>query len=223
MGVSCDAVLRLTVFVVVWACDLPCQTTVAPCSVPTLNKLSSRVPTQSPPPLPFLVPSLSSTNKQALFQPAFLGFSCSGIDSYTVSAINRCDVDILRKDLFGNVVLSGGTTMFPGIGEGMTKELTALAPSTMKIKVVAPPGRKYSTWIGGSILASLFTFEPMWISKAEYDECGPSIVHRKCFQIYPPLTHPLLFPPIKSTIGGEMGNSNRAPVVWSGPRLWFGL
>ncbi len=59
--------------------------------------------------------------------------------------------------------------------------MTALAPSTMKIKVVAPPERKYSVWIGGSILASLSTFQQMWISKGEYDESGPSIVHRKCF------------------------------------------
>ena len=59
--------------------------------------------------------------------------------------------------------------------------MTALAPSTMKIKVVAPPERKYSVWIGGSILASLSTFQQMWISKSEYDESGPSIVHRKCF------------------------------------------
>ena len=92
----------------------------------------------------------------------------------------RCDVDI-RKDLYANVVLSGGTTMFLGIGERMTKELTALAPSTMKIKVVAPPERKYSVWIGGSILSSLSTFQQMWISKGEYDESGPTIVHRKCF------------------------------------------
>ena len=68
-----------------------------------------------------------------------------------------------------------------GIGERMTKELTALAPSTMKIKVIAPPERKYSVWIGGSILSSLSTFQQMWISKTEYDESGPTIVHRKCF------------------------------------------
>merc|ERR1712014_63195 len=93
----------------------------------------------------------------------------------------KCDVDI-RKDLYANVVLSGGTTMFAGIGERMTKELTALAPSTMKIKVVAPLERKYSAWIGGSILSSLSTFQPMWIHKAEYDDCGPTIVHKKCCQ-----------------------------------------
>ncbi|KAI1709289.1 actin domain-containing protein [Ditylenchus destructor] len=61
------------------------------------------------------------------------------------------------------------------------KEITALAPSTMKIKIIAPPERKYSVWIGGSILASLSTFQQMWISKQEYDESGSSIVHRKCF------------------------------------------
>jgi actin-related protein len=117
---------------------------------------------------------------EVLFQPSFIGKEASGIHDCTFQTIMKCDVDI-RKDLYGNIVLSGGTTMFPGIGERMTKELTALAPSTMKIKVVAPPERKYSVWIGGSILASLSTFQQMWISKAEYDESGPSIVHRKCF------------------------------------------
>ena len=71
--------------------------------------------------------------------------------------------------------------MFQGIADRLTKEITALAPSTMKIKVVAPPERKYSVWIGGSVLASLSTFQQMWITKEEYDEAGPSIVHRKCF------------------------------------------
>merc|ERR1719284_1960298 len=80
-----------------------------------------------------------------------------------------------------NTVLSGGTTMFPGIADRMQKEITALAPPTMKIKIIAPPERKYSVWIGGSILSSLSTFQQMWISKQEYDESGPSIVHRKCF------------------------------------------
>merc|ERR1719197_1990600 len=100
----------------------------------------------------------------------------AGVHETTFNSIMKCDVDI-RKDLYGNVVLSGGTTMFPGIGDHMQKELVALAPSTMKIKIIAPPERKYSVWIGGSILASLSTFQQMWISKEEYDESGPSIVH----------------------------------------------
>jgi actin-related protein len=117
---------------------------------------------------------------EVLFQPSLIGKEASGVHDCTFQTIMKCDVDI-RRDLYANVVMSGGTTMFPGIAERMTKELTALAPSTMKIKVVAPPERKYSVWIGGSILASLSTFQQMWISKAEYDESGPSIVHRKCF------------------------------------------
>jgi len=147
---------------------------------------------------------------EVLFQPSLIGMEAPGIHETTYNSIMKCDVDI-RKDLYGNIVLSGGSTMFPGIADRMSKEITALAPSSMKIKVVAPPERKYSVWIGGSILASLSTFQQvkfqqtyfdllyccliiivtytvvyflndqMWISKGEYDESGPSIVHRKCF------------------------------------------
>ncbi|CAN6871023.1 unnamed protein product [Brassica oleracea] len=116
---------------------------------------------------------------EVLFQPSMIGMENPGIHETTYNSIMKCDVDI-RKDLYGKIVLSGGTTMFGGIGDRMSKEITALAPSSMKIKVVAPPERKYSVWIGGSILASLGTFQQMWIAKAEYDESGPSIVHRKC-------------------------------------------
>ena len=72
--------------------------------------------------------------------------------------------------------------MFPGITDRMQKEITDLAPSNMKVKVVTLTDdmKKYSAWIGGSILASLSTFQQMWITKEEYDESGPSIVHRKC-------------------------------------------
>ncbi|XP_069343412.1 actin, gamma-enteric smooth muscle-like isoform X5 [Eulemur rufifrons] len=117
---------------------------------------------------------------ETLFQLSFIGMESAGIHETTYNSIMKCDIDI-RKDLYANNVLSGGTTMYPGIADRMQKEITALAPSTMKIKIIAPPERKYSVWIGGSILASLSTFQQMWISKPEYDEAGPSIVHRKCF------------------------------------------
>ena len=71
--------------------------------------------------------------------------------------------------------------MFPGIVERMQKDITALAPPMVKIKIIAPQEHKYSTWTGGSIVASLSTYHSMWISKREYDECGPGIVHCKCF------------------------------------------
>jgi len=117
---------------------------------------------------------------EGLFQPSFLGRELVGIHECTYNSIMSCDIDI-RKDLYGNVVLSGGTTLFPGIEDRMQKELVNLAPSTMKIKIIAPPHRKYSVWIGGSILSSLSTFQQMWITKEEYNESGPAIVHRKCF------------------------------------------
>lgn len=69
----------------------------------------------------------------------------------------KSDIDV-RRDLYNNIVMSGGTTMFDGISERLSLEMTQLAPSTMKIKVVAPPERKFSVWIGGSILSSLSTF-----------------------------------------------------------------
>jgi actin-related protein len=117
---------------------------------------------------------------EVLFKPNLIGKEDAGIHQTTYDSIMKCDVDI-RKDLYGNIVLSGGTTMFEGIAERMEKEIKALAPASMKVKIVAPPERKYSVWIGGSILASLSTFQQMWISKQEYDESGPQIVHRKCF------------------------------------------
>jgi actin beta/gamma 1 len=90
--------------------------------------------------------------------------------------------------------------MFPGIADRMQRELGGMSPSSVKVrrlyniplflfmahddaflfqvKIVAPPERKYSVWIGGSILASLSTFQNLWCSKQEYDEAGPGIVHR---------------------------------------------
>mmetsp|Transcript_404 Transcript_404/g.660 ORF Transcript_404/g.660 Transcript_404/m.660 type:complete len:461 (+) Transcript_404:58-1440(+) len=117
---------------------------------------------------------------EALFRPSLLGLEDDGIDQVTYDSIMKCSIDV-RKDLAANTVLSGGTTMFQGISERMEKGLNALAPATMNVKVIASPERKYSVWIGGSILASLSSFQASWISKDEYDESGSSIVHRKCF------------------------------------------
>merc|ERR1739838_99691 len=116
---------------------------------------------------------------EVLFQPAFIGKESQGIHQLTYDSIMKCDIDI-RKDLYKNTVLSGGTTMFPHIEERLLDEMTKLAPAGNEIKIIAPPERKYSVWIGGSILASLSTFEEMWVGKDEYDEAGPTIVHRKC-------------------------------------------
>ncbi|XP_059280051.1 actin-104-like isoform X1 [Lycium ferocissimum] len=95
---------------------------------------------------------------EILFQPSLVGMDATGIHERAYNSLLRCDVDI-RKDLFSNIVLSGGSTMIPGITDRMSKEITALAPSSTRIKVIAPPERKYSVWIGGSILASICNFE----------------------------------------------------------------
>ena len=79
---------------------------------------------------------------EVLFQPSFLGLESAGVHLTTYNSIKLCDVDI-RKYLFGNIGLSGGTTMFSGMEARMTKEITALAPSSMKVKIISPPERKY--------------------------------------------------------------------------------
>nr|XP_002128924.1 actin, cytoplasmic-like [Ciona intestinalis] len=117
---------------------------------------------------------------ETYFQPSFIGMESPGIHETTYTSIMKCDVYI-RNTMYANTVLSGGSTLFPGIADRMKKEVTALAPPNTEVQIIAPPGRKYSSWTGGSILASLSTFQQMWISKQEYDEYGPSIVHRKFF------------------------------------------
>jgi actin-related protein len=102
------------------------------------------------------------------------------IDVALFNSIRKCDVSI-QKDMYANIVLSGGTTMFQGLPERIEKEITHLAPAMTKIKVIAPRERKYGAWIGGSILASLDSFPQMVIIREEYDEYGKGIVCRKCF------------------------------------------
>ncbi len=70
--------------------------------------------------------------------------------------------------------------MFNGLQERLQKDLTEACVETVGVKVTAPPERRYSVWMGGSILCSLASFQDNWISKADYDEFGASVVHRKC-------------------------------------------
>jgi actin-related protein len=117
---------------------------------------------------------------EALFKPHLVGLGdADGYPQLVHKSVSKCDIDV-RKDLLANVVLSGGTTMFPGMAERLTKELKQTGPANLEPRVIAPPERKYSVWIGGSILSSLTTFQNMWVQKAEYDENGATIVHQKC-------------------------------------------
>ncbi|CAH2101484.1 unnamed protein product [Euphydryas editha] len=117
---------------------------------------------------------------EVLFRPDLIGEECEGLHEVLMFAIQKSDMD-LRKVLYQNIVLSGGSTLFRGFGDRLLAEIRRLAPKDMKIRISAPQERLYSTWIGGSILASLDTFRKMWVSKREYDEEGHRAVHRKTF------------------------------------------
>ncbi|ADV20160.1 actin-2 [Cryptococcus gattii E566] len=116
---------------------------------------------------------------EILFNPELVGQEYPGVHQVIVDSINRTDLD-LRKSLFSNIVLSGGSTLCTGFGDRLLNEVKKLALKDVKLKIYAPPERKYSTWIGGSILAGLSTFKKMWVSADEYKE-DPDIIHKKAF------------------------------------------
>jgi len=117
---------------------------------------------------------------EALFQPSQIGKDVQGLADNIFNSVSKCDAAI-RKELYENIVLAGGTCMVKNLRERINKDVKALAPSTMNIDATAPPERGYSAWLGGSILASIDDFRPMFITKAEYMEVGENIVYRKCF------------------------------------------
>jgi centractin len=117
---------------------------------------------------------------EVMFQPDLIGSECRGVHDGLVNSIMQTDID-LRRVLFSQIVLAGGTTMFSGFGDRLLNEIRRhpMSPKDMKIRIAAPPERLFSTWIGGSILASLSTFKSMWISKADYLEHGSRILISK--------------------------------------------
>jgi len=117
---------------------------------------------------------------EILFHPNQIGLEYPGIHEVLASSINRCDLD-LRTALYAQIVLSGGSTMFQYFGDRLLAEIRKLSPKDIKIRISAPPERKFSTWIGGSVLASLVTFKKMWVTKQEYEEEGAQVLHRKTF------------------------------------------
>ncbi|KAH3762209.1 actin beta/gamma 1 [Pelomyxa schiedti] len=115
---------------------------------------------------------------EALFRPELIGKKTPGIHQFCATSISQCDASI-HPQLYGNIILCGGSSMFPGMQERLQKEISISAPSH-STKVIATPDRRYSVWLGGCIVASHSTFEQMCISKAEYDDYGPGIVNSKC-------------------------------------------
>jgi len=114
---------------------------------------------------------------ELLFNPGVIGSEEAPLDELIYQMVQRCDVD-LRRELFSNIVLSGGSTMFPGLKERLHKELTELVPETTEVRIISPPERRYFVWIGGSILGSLKTFKILWVTRKEYREIGSTAVYR---------------------------------------------
>jgi actin-related protein len=123
---------------------------------------------------------------EALFDPSNIkGVSGSvmGIAQVVTTSVGMCDIDI-RPSLYGSVIVTGGNSLIQGFTDRLNRDLSNKTPPSMRLKVVAGTGgnaeRRYASWIGGSILASLGTFQQMWISKQEFEEGGKSQVDRKC-------------------------------------------
>jgi len=117
---------------------------------------------------------------EALFQPQLIGMESDGVHKMVNNSIMKCDAEV-RQQLFGNILLSGGATMATGLDARLTKEVTALAPDSMKVKVIAPPKRDELAWRGGAIFSAMSSYGDSAISKKEYEETGAGIVHKKCF------------------------------------------
>lgn len=112
------------------------------------------------------------------FQPSFFGSEDESLTERIYSTIQRCDIE-LRPELFQNIVLSGGLSMFPGLKERLHQELTDLVPEGIEIRLVTPPERQYSSWIGGSIIGSLNkNFSRLVVTQQEYLEQGPVAIRR---------------------------------------------
>ena len=113
---------------------------------------------------------------ELLFRPSLCGSEALGAGECVSVAVRRADLE-LRRELWANVLLSGGSTLFGGFGERLLREVKDGA-GDVQIRIAAPKERRLSTWMGGSILAALGTFKDMWVTRDEYVEEGASVVHR---------------------------------------------
>ncbi|KAJ2713492.1 NuA4 histone acetyltransferase subunit [Coemansia spiralis] len=104
-----------------------------------------------------------------------------GVHELGVQSVFASDVD-LRPHLLNSVVVAGGSSVFPGLADRLSQALhDGITGARVKLHSPASTAeRKVTAWLGGSILGSLGTFHQLWISRAEYDEHGSSIVDKRC-------------------------------------------
>ncbi|KAG5876710.1 hypothetical protein JTB14_038027 [Gonioctena quinquepunctata] len=105
-----------------------------------------------------------------------------GAGYIAATSAGMCDVDI-RPALYSSVVLTGGNSLVQGFSDRLSRDLSSRTPGSMRLKMIAANGtveRRFGAWVGGSILASIGTFQQMWVSMQEYQECGKAQIDRKC-------------------------------------------
>ena len=117
---------------------------------------------------------------ELLFKPQIKDYQFVGIHRTLVSAIDKCEDSDVKREMYANIVLCGGTTMLKGFPERIAKEMIRLAPADTKVHVIADRDRNYRAWLGGSVLAHLETFPQRVITRWEFEEEGVEIVHRMC-------------------------------------------
>ena len=117
---------------------------------------------------------------EILFNPGIINKQEKNISRNCYEAIEKCDIDI-KKEIYNCIVLSGGSSIFQGLEERFIKEIKNLVNNEMKneVKIVTGNDKKYGVWTGGAML-TMSGFELKWITKAEYEESGDLIVHKKC-------------------------------------------
>ncbi|VDM50822.1 unnamed protein product [Toxocara canis] len=104
------------------------------------------------------------------------------VSQIAATSCGMCDIDI-RPTLYSNLMVTGGNSLIMGFTERLNHDLAHKCPPTIKLRVNAAPTpmeRRFGAWIGGSILASLGAFQQMWVSRAEYDDTGKTLVEKKC-------------------------------------------
>ncbi|XP_076458277.1 actin-3-like [Babylonia areolata] len=122
---------------------------------------------------------------EALLQPSLLGMEVPGLAEHVVLTISKCDPGI-RQPLLSNVVLVGGGSKLPGLAARLQHDVERKLRDQpdlqgLRVEVLAPPEADLAVWRGGTHVARMPQFPNMCITKDVYDECGPSVVHRKCW------------------------------------------
>ncbi|UKK02366.1 actin II [Theileria orientalis] len=121
------------------------------------------------------------TCPEILFKPELSGRTCPNLPEICYHSVRMCEPE-LHRTMLSTILVTGGTSLFSGFLERCEKEIASLVNRNVPVKVInSPQPRDISVWVGGSIVANLQSFQQMWITKEEYDEAGPTVIHRKCF------------------------------------------